>query len=218
MLNNDIYFNTLKSSYPSLNNFACTNNALIYNNIGINLSNLDLRFIDKSLYYLKDENDIYNIIKLLSIDANYPTYAQDQQNYLTSLLNKSNLSDDETNYINNFMKDYDDRRRLDNIFHMSELENDFKIRNLIICYAYNEPETVGKKLIKDDIEAKSSQGLGQKKVVALTRTRIPPGGITYTYDENEINNEKTPSAAFISPLLIMIITSILGVLIAIVLK
>lgn len=212
--NNDVIFATLKKTYANLGNFNCLNNVLTYNNKNLNLGNVELRQIDKSLFNLPPDVIYYTLVKEVYA-INNPDFLKKQVIYMNDVITHVNVDEKESLYVKQYTEDYLYEENLLKIFNDETLSEDKRIRIIPINNAYDGNLTPGKKLIQDLIIESSnksqqqSQTKSHDKVKTLSRTK---GNIVYYDYDPDVSEDVNRISGFANTILVVIMVCLLGLI------
>lgn len=212
--NNDVIFATLKKTYANLSDFNCLNNVLTYNNKNLNLGNVELRQIDKSLFNLPPDVIYYTLVKEVYA-INNPDFLKKQVIYMNDVITHVNVDEKESLYVKQYTEDYLYEENLLKIFNDETLSEDKRIRIIPINNAYDGNLTPGKKLIQDLIIESSnksqqqSQTKSHDRVNTLSRTK---GNIVYYDYDPDVSEDVNRISGFANTVLVVIMVCLLGLI------
>jgi hypothetical protein len=217
--NNDETFLSLKSKYPNLIDFSCHKNILSYKGKNINMGLLQFKLLDESLFNLSAEAIFYALLKEIYA-INFPNYSKEQVQYMNYIIAKTQIDNNENNYIKDFTGDYLNEENLCKVYIDENLRNDLKIKSIPINNAYEGENTPGKQLIQGIIlkqaetNQQQSQTKGNDKVKTLSRTK---GNIVYYDFDPNIADDYNKLAGYANSLLVVIIVCLLGLILGFIL-
>ncbi len=230
---NDQYFTTLKANnhfeslknlYDNLTSITVENNMLIFpadsNLSNVNLKSLKLEQSDNMNYplhslYNRSLNDVHNITtKLVYIEENKNILdSKNKINFL--LLNNSNISQEETNNIIDYVDYFFEIWSLASLYQCEYLKNiyDFMNETVLKCYLPEYASLPNYKMIKNYLDDKFSdslsQGAANEKATVRIKNTTGGTGSTDSFDKYNI-------AGFASAALALSISITIGITLAVI--
>lgn len=144
-MDNNLYFENLKLKryidstleFPNLTNIQIKNNILYYNEMQLELKNIELYLLDTHLFSL-DINEIFYIIRNIISSVNNPEVLKEQVNYMYFLLKEKNITEEQKQYLYNYINDYHKRKNIMSKYIYEEAKNELALMIMPINEAYNE--------------------------------------------------------------------------------
>ncbi len=216
-MNNEEYFNYIKTKFINLANFTLKQNYLI---LTINdktelcpLTNINLKSLDQTLFNNSPQEIIY-IIKNIFNMINKPEELDKKIIYMQKLLEMPVIAHEQSTYINNYMLDFYTRKNIMEKFTYSgdKFEINKMMQPIHICYdetnvLYHNPGATMIRQIEEDYSNKALEN-GNEQMKAYVRELKSKHNVVAT--EPPLNNV----AGFMNATFIFSIVSTLGITIA----
>lgn len=228
-IKNNIFFNKLKQentnnvfSYPNLENLTIQKNYIILKKdppLIVYLGNLELTYIDKSLFTLEEEEIIY-ILSNISNMINNPDYLQKKITYVDKVLELDKITEEHKSYIYSYLNDYHKRIHMQKKFRYNNDEEELREMIKPICKCYDDSEFGYSKnpaavYLKDLEKQFAEQSLNNNENTKAKIKVRQNGHNTVSFeDENTLIHTAT---GFISATFIISIIGIIGIVLAIIL-